>query len=57
MDCHRFDRGLSLRLFCPDSGLDIVGANKRNYTQLHISVYGIVYDYRNVLIYSVVCGA
>ena len=32
-------------------------ANKRNYTQLLISVYGIVYNICNLLIYSVVCGA
>ena len=37
-------------------GLGIVGANKRKYTQLLISVYGIVYNFCNLLIYSVVCG-
>jgi len=48
----------STRAPTPDFGVYSIGeANKENYTQLAKTVYEIVYNLCNLLIFSVNCGA
>ncbi len=48
----------STRAPTPDFGVYSIGeANKENYTQLVKTVYEIVYNLCNLLIFSVFCGA